>query len=145
RAAAVLVALVAVLSIPSISIARSFVSGASGGEITSSSEVANLGHPLDGLQAFGIWPATDFRSRPHDASVTYVLIGVLLAAAVASLLFAWRRRAAGIPLYLVTGGGGVLLIYSLDHVGLSSPWLNAKGMAEGSPALVAAAAAGAGA
>jgi hypothetical protein len=143
RAAAALVALVALLSIPSIAIARSFVHGASGGEITSSTEVANLGHPLDTLQVFGIWPATDFRSRPHDSSVTYVLIGVLLAAVAGSLLLAWRRRAWGMPLYLATGGGGVLLIFALDHVSLSSPWLNAKGMAEGSPALVAAGVAGA--
>ena len=143
RVAATLVGLIAVLSIPSISIARSFIKGASGGEITSSTEVANLGHPLDSLQAFGIWPATDFRSPPHNSSLTNVLIGVLLLAVVASLLFAWRRRAWAMPLYLVTAGGGILLLFALDHVGLSSPWLNAKGMAEGSPALVAAAVAGA--
>ncbi len=103
RVAAALVGLIAVLSIPSISIARSFIKGASGGEITSSTEVANLGHPLDSLQAFGIWPATDFRSPPHNSSLTNVLIGVLLLAVVASLLFAWRRRAWAMPLYLVTG------------------------------------------
>ena len=112
-------------------------------EITSSTEVANLGHPLDNLQAFGIWPATDFRTPPHNSSLTNVLIGVLLLAVAASLLFAWRRRAWAMPLYLVTAGGGILLLFALDHVGLSSPWLNAKGMAEGSPALVAAAVAGA--
>ena len=143
RVVAVLVALIAVLSIPSISIAPAFVSGASGGEITSSTEVANLGHPLDRLEAFGIWPATDFRSRPHDSAVTYVLIGVLLLAVAASLVFALRRRAWGMPLYLITGGAGILLLFVLDHVGLSSPWLNAKGMAEGSAALVAAGVAGA--
>ena len=143
RVAAALVGLIAVLSIPSISIAHSFFKSASGGELTSSTEVANLGHPLDSLQAFGIWPATDFRSSPHDSTLTNVLIGVLLLAVVASLLFAWRRRAWAMPLYLVTAGGGILLLFALDHVGLSSPWLNAKGMAEGSPALVAAAVAGA--
>jgi hypothetical protein len=143
RVVAVLVALIAVLSIPSISIARSFVSGASGGEITNSDEVANLGHPLDSLQAFGIWPATDFRSRPHDSTVTYLLIAVLLLGAAAGVLLAVRRRAWGIPLYVVTAGAGILLLFALDRVGLSSPWLNAKGMAEGSAALVAAGIAGA--
>src|SRR5262249_54572441 len=137
--AAALVALIAILSIPSIAIAHAFVKGASGGEITSSTEVANLGHPLDSLQAFGIWPATDFRSPPHNEPLTNVLIGVLLLAVAVSLLLAWRRRAWGMPLYLVTAGGGILLLFVLDHAGLSSPWLNAKGMAEGSPALVAAA------
>jgi len=143
RVAAVLFALIAVLSIPSISIARSFVGGASGGEITSSKEVANLGHPLDRLQAFGIWPATDFRSRPHDSTVTYILIGVLLLAVAAGVVLALRRRAWGMPLYVVTGGAGILLLFALGHIGLSSPWLNAKGMAEGSAALVAAGIAGA--
>ena len=143
RTAAALVGLIAVLSIPSIAIARAFVEGASGGEITSSTEVANLGHPLDGLQAFGIWPATDFRSQPHNLPLTNVLIGVLLLAVVVCLLLAWRRRAWGIPLYVAAAGGGILLLFALDHVGLSSPWLNAKGMAEGSPALVVAAVAGA--
>jgi hypothetical protein len=143
RVAAALVGLIAILSIPSISIAHSFFKNAGGDKLTSSTEVANLGHPLDSLQAFGIWPATDFRSSPHDSTLTNVLIGVLLLTVVASLLFAWRRRAWGMPLYLVTAGGGILLLFALDHVGLSSPWLNAKGMAEGSPALVAAAAAGA--
>jgi hypothetical protein len=143
RTAAVLVGLIAVLSIPSIAIAHAFVKGASGGEITTSNEVANLGHPLDSLQAFGIWPATDFRSQPHNSPLTNVLIGVLLLAVVVSLIFAWRRRAWGMPLYLATAGAGILLLFALDHVGLSSPWLNAKAMAEGSPALVAVAVAGA--
>jgi hypothetical protein len=125
KVAATLVGLIAVLSIPSISIAHSFLKGATGGEITSNTGVANLGHPLDSLQAFGIWPATDFRSPPHNSSLTNVLIGVLLLAVVASLLFAWRRRAWAMPLYLVTAGGGILLLFALDHVGLSSPWLNA--------------------
>lgn len=143
RVVSVLVALIAVLSIPSISIARTFFDSASGNELTSSTEVANLGHPLDRLQAFGIWPATDFRSRPHDTTVTYVLIGVLLLGVAAGLAIAVRRRAWGMPLYVATGGAGILILYALDHVGLSSPWLNAKGMAEGSAALVAAAVAGA--
>ena len=47
------------------------------------------------------------------------------------------------PLYVITGGTGILLLFALDRVGLSSPWLNAKGMAAGSAALVAAGVAGA--
>jgi hypothetical protein len=143
RAATWMVVLVAVLSIPSIVIARSFISDASSGELTATGEVANLGHPLDTLQIFGIWPATDFRTRPHDPTATYVLIGVLIAAAVLGALMASRRRAWGIPLYLVTGVGGAVLLMLLRRVGLSSPWLNAKGMAQASPAIVAAAMAGA--
>jgi hypothetical protein len=142
RTAVVLIALVALFSIPSIAIARSFVSGASGGDITSSNEVANLGHPLDTLQVFGIWPATDFRTQPHDSFVTHVLIGALLAALVGVLALSWLRRSFGVTLYLATGAGGTALLFALEHFGYSSPWLNAKGMAEGSPAIVAAAVAG---
>ena len=47
------------------------------------------------------------------------------------------------PLYVATGVGGLLIIFGLGRLGLSSPWLNAKAMAEASPALVAAGAAGA--
>jgi len=142
RATFAIAAIIALLSIPSIAIAHRFISSASSGELTSSHEVANLGHPLDTLQLFGIWPATDFRSRPHDPPVTYVLIGVLIASAAIGVLLALRRRAWGIPTYLLTAVGGAVLLLLLRHVGLSSPWLNAKGMAEASPAIVAAAVAG---
>jgi hypothetical protein len=143
RIAAALVGATAVLSIPSIAIARSFVSGASNGDITASNDVANLGHPLDALQLFGIWPTSDFRAHPHDATATHVLIAVLVGAVVAALVFARRRRAWGMPLYVATTIGGFALLRALEHVGLSSPWLNAKAMAEASPALVGAGAAGA--
>ncbi len=143
RTAIGLVAFVAILSIPSIAIARSFISGASGGEITTSTEVANLGHPLDTLQVFGIWPASDFRNQPGNPAAAHVLIGVLLVGIVAGLAVAWRRKALGMPLYVATGVGGAVIIFGLERVGLSSPWLNAKAMAEASPALVAAGAAGA--
>jgi hypothetical protein len=143
RVAIGLVAFVAILSIPSITIARSFISGASSGEMTASTEVVNLGHPLDKLQVFGIWPASDFRNQPGNPAAAYVLIAVLLVGVVSGLALAWRRKAFGMPLYVATGVGGVVIIFALERVGLSSPWLNAKAMAEASPALVAAGAAGA--
>src|SRR5204862_5565364 len=113
--------------------------------ITSSKEVANLGHPLDALQVFGIWPATDFRGRPHDAPATYALIAILLLGVATGLVIARRQRAWGMPLYLATAVGGFLLVLGVEHVGLSSPWLNAKVMAEASPALVGTGVAGGGA
>jgi hypothetical protein len=138
RAGAALLAATAILSLPSIAVAQKFLSGVAGGEITTRNEVSNLGHPLDTLQLFGIWPATDFRWRPHDPQVAYVCIAALIGAAVLALLVASRRRAWSFPFYFATGAGGALLALLLEHVGLSSPWLNAKAMAAGSPALVAA-------
>jgi hypothetical protein len=143
RIAVALAGAIALLSIPSIAVARPFIRGVVEGEVTSSTEVANLGHPLDALQVFGIWPATDFRSAPRDRVATYALIAALLAGVVVAVVLARRRRAWGMPLYLATGAGGFLVILALERVGLSSPWLNAKAMAEASPALVAAGVAGA--
>jgi hypothetical protein len=135
-------ALVAALSVPSILIARVFVNGAAGGDITSSSSTANLGHPLDNLQVFGIWPAADFRVQPHNRHAAYVLIAVVVLAAAAGLLLALRRRAWALPLYLGSAVVGFLVLLGFDHIGLSSPWLDAKAMAEASPAIVATAVAG---
>lgn len=142
RAATVLVVLVALLSVPAVSTARTFIRGAAGGAVTSTAEVANLGHPLDRLQLAGIWPATDFRTELHDPTLTHILIAVLAAAAVAGLVVAFRRRAWGMPLYLATALGGAGSAFFLERHGLSSPWLNAKMMAEASPAIVTAAVAG---
>ncbi len=109
RGASVLVVLVALLSIPSIAIARSFLAGASGAEITESTEVARLGHPLSLLQSAGIWPATDFRTPLHDSVATYVLIAVLLGCGVFALVVAFRIRAWALPLFVATAVGGVLV------------------------------------
>jgi hypothetical protein len=143
RIVAALVGVIALLSLPSISSSGSFISGLSSSEATTRTEVANLGHPLDALQVFGIWPATDFRGQPNDKAATYVLIAAVVLGIAAALLIARKRRAPEIPLYVLTGFGGVLLVLGLEHVGLSSPWLNAKAMAEASPALVAGGVAGA--
>ena len=143
RGASVLVVLVALLSIPSIAIARSFLAGASGAEITESTEVARLGHPLSLWQSAGIWPATDFRTPLHDSVATYVLIAVLLGCGVFALVVAFRIRAWALPLLVATAVGGVLVALGLELIGLSSPWLNAKAMAEASPAIVAVGVAGA--
>jgi hypothetical protein len=143
RTTVVFVALIALLSVPTLAIARTFVGGASSAPVTQNSEVARLGHPLSTLQVFGIWPATDFRTSLHDPVATYVLIAVLVLCGVFGLVLALRMRAWSLPLFLATALGGVLLAFGLERLGLSSPWLNAKAMAEASPAIVAIGVAGA--
>jgi hypothetical protein len=148
--AARLVALTAVLSIPSLVLAYTFVRAASGsagalndtGGLFGSIHLGNLGHPLSNLQVLGIWPATDFRSPVHSSALTALMFVVLGLAILFGLVVAWRRRAWMVPLYLAAGAGGFVFLLLLGHAGLSSPWLDAKAMAAGSPAVLTAGVAG---
>ncbi len=151
RAAPRLVALSALLSIPSLVLAYTFVQAARGkvgrlntsGGLFGSIHLGNLGHPLNILQVLGIWPATDFRTPVHSPGVTYVLFVVLGLAIVFALGLAWRRGVWTVPLSTGRRSGRIPVLLLLGRVGLSSPWLDAKAMAEGSPAVLAAALAGA--
>jgi hypothetical protein len=95
------------------------------------------------LQIFGIWPVGDFRFRPSDIDVTYVLIAALAVAGVIGIVAAVRRRAWGVPLYTAVAVGGCFLIIVLDKLGHGSPWVDAKALATASPAPVVAGVAGA--
>jgi hypothetical protein len=93
-------------------------------------QLGNLLHPLNGFQLFGIWPVADFRIDPPDAaSLTYVLIAVVIAAGSVGLLAAWRRRSWVLWLYLVSGVVGVGLVSAKG-----SPWVQGKALATASPA-----------
>jgi hypothetical protein len=110
------------------------------GGFRSSDELGNLIGPLSGFQVFGIWPSGDFRVNPDHLVLTYLLIAVVIAAALAGAWWAWRRSAWGPLVHVVMAGIGALLI-----VGLSSPWVGGKALAMAAPALVALALAGCGA
>jgi hypothetical protein len=107
--------------------------------VTSDTAKGNLVEPLSRLQLFGVWPEGDFRFEPDDLLVTYVLVGVVALAALSGLIFAWRRRATGVLLFV---GGTVAAGAAIVAVG--SPWIDAKALATASPAVVFAAVAGAG-
>ena len=110
------------------------------GAFDKETNLGNLIGPLSGWQLFGIWPVGDFRVHPHDTTPAYVLIAVVIAAGVIGLWSAWRRRAWGLLLYVLTAVFGCLVF-----VGISSPWVGGKTLAMASPAVLAAAFAGAGA
>ena len=110
------------------------------GGFRSSDELGNLIGPLSGFQVFGIWPSGDFRIKPAHLAITYLLIAVVIGAALAGAWWAWRRSAWGPLVYVGLAGIGALLI-----VGLSSPWVGGKALAIASPAFVALALAGCGA
>jgi hypothetical protein len=128
--AAFFLAATAVLSLPSILRASSFLSVA-GDTLTTQSELGNLSGPLDPLQAFGIWPVGDFRAEPDAIGLTYVLIAVVAAGAVAAGVWAWRRRAYEALIYVPAVLAGALIVAAAG-----SPWTDGKALAILSGALV---------
>jgi len=98
--------------------------------LTSTTALGNLLRPLDPLQLFGIWPAGDFRSAPHDLGVTHVLIALAAIAAAGGLYFAWRRQAWE-PVAYVVG----TLVACVAIVVAGSAWVGGKALASASPAV----------
>ncbi len=128
---AAVAALVLGLAIPSLLIANGFFRVTT---LTSSREIGNLVRPLSFFQVFGVWPVGDLRFRPGNGIVTFLLIAVVLAAALVGLALALRRHAWGLPVYV-----GSALVGCAAVVLFGSPWVGAKALATASPALVAAA------
>jgi hypothetical protein len=129
--------LIAVFSLPTIVIARSFVdslNGSAGGALTPSQRLGNLPRPLNFLQIFGVWPNGDFRLWPSEHAATEILVAVVAAAALAALVIALLRRLWSLPLLIATV---VVAAVALERT--STPWLAAKAYAIASPALVLAA------
>lgn len=131
-----LVLAVALLSIPALFAAGVF-SPTQGG-LTNASELGNLVRPLKVAQLVGIWPTGDFRLDPINSPLAWFLIALALIAALAGAWLCWRRRAWEPLLYAVGAGAGSLAVFVY-----SSPWVGAKALASGSPALLLLALAGA--
>jgi hypothetical protein len=132
-AAGFFLVVVGVLALPSLLYAHQFLRPALGGVLTSQDELGNLIAPLSWLQLFGIWPAGDFRLDPKELEATYVLIAVLVLAAVVGLGWAARRRSAALPLYLLAATVGCITVAAFG-----APWVDAKALATASPAFVLA-------
>jgi hypothetical protein len=138
RAAAFL-AFAAVLSLPSILQAKTFLKPAEG-TLTSGTDLGNLFAPLSWLQFFGIWPVGDFRLRPESIDEAHILIVVVVIAGVIGLALAWRRDGTGLIAYVAGASLGCLIVTSFG-----SPWVDAKALATASPAFLLAALVAAGA
>jgi hypothetical protein len=135
RSAAVMLALVTVLSLP-VLVSGGVLPPASS-PLTSGEAKGNLIEALDPAQVAGIWPVGDFRLAADEQGATYVLIVVAVAVAIGALAYAWRRRALTIPLYV---GGIVSACLVIGALG--SPWVDGKALATASPAIPFAAALG---
>jgi hypothetical protein len=98
------------LAIPAIAAAVDWLPhvGAFGKE----TELGNLIRKLSPLQAFGIWPVDhapyvgDFRVHPHEAAPVYVLIGLVIAAGLAGLWWAWTQRSWELLVYVASAALG---------------------------------------
>ena len=136
----------AVLSIPTLALtgrfvtatgATNFVASATGGGsagLAAQGDLGNLIHPLSYLQIFGIWPVGDFRLRPENIELTYVLVAGVAIAALVGLWQTWRRREWGLLLYVLGAAIG-----GAASVAVGSPWIDAKALAIASPAALIAA------
>ncbi len=131
-----LILLAAVLAVPALFAAGAF-SPTQGG-LTNANELGNLVGPLSALQFVGVWPSGDFRLDPENMALTTYLIGLAILAALLGAALAWRRRAWTPLLYAAGAGLGSLAVFLY-----SSPWVGAKALASGSPALLFLALAGA--
>jgi hypothetical protein len=127
---------VALLGIPALFAAGAF-SPTQGG-LTNAAELGNLVHPLSLAQYAGVWIGGDFRLDPSREALTIFLIVLALLAAAAGAWLAWRRRAWEPLLYAVGASVGSVAVFLY-----SSPWVGAKALASGSPALLLLALAGA--
>jgi hypothetical protein len=139
RQAAVFLPLAAVLAVPAIAAASTFVSPGAKKTLTSNDELGNLARPLKGAQSLGIWPTGDFRTNPVASFPAYVLIGALVFCAVLALILTLRRRSWELPLAVI---GVAIALVVVAHFG--SPWVDGKAMATAAPAFVLAGMAGAG-
>ena len=134
--AAVLVGLVAVLSIPTL--ATGALSPPTSSPLDADQAKGNLIESLEPAQVLGIWPAGDFRLDPVAELPTYVLCAVVLLLGLLGLVYAARARAW--PLFMFCAGaliaGGAIAVRG-------SPWVDGKALATVSPAALLAAMAGA--
>jgi hypothetical protein len=129
-------AAILVLSVPLLN--SSALDVVTNSELHAQSELGNLVEPLNKFQVVGIWPVGDFRRSPGEGAVTALLIGLALFAALAGIVWAFRRRAVALLLYCLGGSvAGVVILQG------GSPWVDAKALATISPAVLLAAMVGA--
>lgn len=127
----------AVLAVAGIALAVVVIRGASNfaanhTDLTAADQLGNLAHRVRPLQLLGVWPAADFRLDPPNApAITYLLIALVFAGLCLAVLMAFRERAWIIPVCAGAAAIGALLV----SVG-GSPWIQGKGFATASPALL---------
>ena len=141
RHAAVFVGLLVVLGLQTVISAKGYLDATSS-VLTSQTEGGNLLAALSRWQAVGVWLSGDFRRHPSAGNATFsdVLMYLVAAGAVVGVVYAARRRAWIVVLYVVWSFVALGILLSRG-----SPWADGKALMVTSPAFVFAAALGAGA
>jgi hypothetical protein len=106
--------------------------------LTSDETLGNLLGPLSPLQLAGVWPSGDFRLDAELPALTWMLIAVVIGAAVAGVAVAALARAWSLLAYVA---GALAACAAIAAVG--SPWVDGKALAIASPAVLLAACIGA--
>lgn len=139
HAGAIAVTVTGLLALPLIALIGTNAPQTSG-LLQNKQDIGNLFQPLDWRQLFGIWPVGDFRlDVTDDRGLVMLLVFALAASAVVGVVFALARRGAGSLLFSTCAVGAVVGIALFGE----SPWLDAKALAIGSPAVVLLAVVGA--
>jgi hypothetical protein len=92
--------------------------------LTSQEDLGTLLHPLNLLQAAGVWLTSDFRLSPDYPLATTAVIVLVLATAVAGAVDFWRNDGRAALLYAAGAITGCIAIVSR-----ASPWVDAKALA----------------
>jgi hypothetical protein len=131
-----LTAMAALCAIPSWIALRGFLAGdgylfISGESAAPQHGLGNLLKPLSTFQLAGIWTVGDFRITA-PLFPTAPLIAIVLAAAIAGVLYTVRRREFGLLLFAAVALCAIGILVLLD----SSPWAMGKALAISSTALL---------
>jgi hypothetical protein len=122
-----------VLSVPTWRVLGLQLQGAGSSGLRGSEDLGNLFAPLKFQQIFGVWPTGDFRAVPSSSALTWLLVAIVAAGALAGVLIAIRAGLPAIPTLALTN-----LAVSIWYV-FGNPWLEAKTLAVASPTMLLAA------
>ena len=132
-AALVFLAVFGVLSVPTWRVIGLQVQGAGASGLRGSQDLGNLFAPLKFQQIFGVWPTGDFRAVPSAGALTWLLVAVVAAGALAGVVIAIRCGLPAVPTLALTNLG-----VSIWYV-FGNPWLEGKTLTVASPTMLLAA------
>jgi len=98
------------LALPDLTVSAQFVRTSTRG-LVDQNQVGNLLGPVPVKEAFNVWFGSDYRyPQPLDRTVTYALIVLSAVLAAAGVIHALVRRRFGVPLAVLAGIFGVIIV-----------------------------------